>query len=91
MQDVTTCPPGFRLLRRRAVQTPINTCVPSVRPSVLNNQLAGDVWVVESEDGVLTVCLGDWDIAHIGGLSLDVPSFNQLLHRCRNRRPRRRS
>jgi hypothetical protein len=90
MSDVATCPPGFRLLRRRAIQTPINTCVPSVRPSVLNLRLPGDVWVVEGEDETLAVCLGDWDIARIGGLALDVPSFNHLIERCRHRRPRRR-
>jgi hypothetical protein len=57
---------------------------------VLNLRLTGDMWVIEDEDEMLAVRLGDREIVRIGGLPLDVPSFNQLLDRCRHRRPRRR-
>jgi len=67
------------------------TLLRMVRPSVLDLRFIGDPWIVEESDGRLLLCLGDYHLAGIRGLGIDVPSLNFVLDRLRNRRPRRRA
>jgi hypothetical protein len=60
----------------------------AVRPSVLDLRFCGDPWIVVGEDGQFALCLGDYSLASINSLSLDLPALNGLLDRVRHRRPR---
>jgi hypothetical protein len=60
----------------------------AVRPSVLDLRFCGDPWIVVGEDGQFALCLGDYSLASINSLSLDLPALNGLLDRVRDRRPR---
>jgi hypothetical protein len=60
-----------------------------VRPSVLDLRFTGDPWIVARSDGNFHLCLGDYCLAGIRGVNLDLPSLNQVLDRMRHRRPRR--
>jgi hypothetical protein len=60
----------------------------AVRPSVLDQRFCGDPWIVVGEDGQFAICLGDYSLASINSLSLDLPALNGLLDRVRHRRPR---
>ena len=62
-----------------------------VRPSLLDLRFTGDPWVVDRNDGSFELCLGDYCLAGICGMTFDLPTFNQVLDRMRSRRPRRRS
>ena len=61
-----------------------------VRPSLLDLRFTGDPWIVARSDGTFNLCLGDYCLAGIHGVSLDLPSLNQVLDRMRHRRPQRR-
>src|SRR5262245_34163426 len=61
-----------------------------VRPSVLDLRFTGDPWIVEESEGRLLLCLGDYHLAGIRGLGIDLPSLNLALDRLRSRRPRPR-
>lgn len=61
-----------------------------VRPSLLDLRFTGDPWVVDRADGTFSLCLGDYCLARVAGTTFDQPSFNQVLDRLRNRRPRHR-
>jgi hypothetical protein len=90
MLPVPCCPPGLRLLRRRAVQQPVFiTPIPSVRPSLLSRRLCGDLWVEADGCETAAVLHEDQALARISASALDLPSMNVLLDRARNRRPRR--
>jgi hypothetical protein len=60
----------------------------SVRPSVLDLRFCGDPWIVAGEDGQFALCLGDYNLASIDSLELDLPALNALLDQVRHRRPR---
>jgi len=62
-----------------------------VRPSLLDLRFTGDPWIVDAQDGTFTLCLGDYCLAGIRGVTFDLPSFNKVFDRLRNRRPRRRA
>jgi hypothetical protein len=63
-----------------------------VRPSLLDLRFVGDAWLLAGDDDEsLTLSLGDYPLAAITGLPLDLPSLNSLLDRARHRRPRWRS
>jgi hypothetical protein len=62
----------------------------AVRPSVLDLRFCGDPWIVAGEDGQFALCLGDYSLASINSLALDLPALNGLLDRVRHRRPRYR-
>jgi hypothetical protein len=62
--------------------------IASVRPSLIDWRFTADAWIFEEGDGTLTLRLGDYNLARITGLSLDLPSLNQILNRLWNRRPR---
>jgi hypothetical protein len=61
-----------------------------VRPSLLDLRFTGDPWIVDHNDGTFKLCLGDYCLVGIAGVTFDLPSFNQVLDRLRSRRPRRR-
>jgi hypothetical protein len=62
-----------------------------VRPSLLDLRFRGDHWIVPQSDCSCSVCLGDYRLASIQTLPLDLPSLNQVLDRMRSRRPRRKA
>jgi hypothetical protein len=88
MLPASTHPPVH--IRSRIGQSRVRLHVRKVRPSPLDLRLQGDAWIVDRGDGSLVVCIGDQALAHILGLALDLPSFNQRLDALRHRRPRRR-
>jgi len=62
-----------------------------VRPSLIDPRFTGDPWIVDGQNGTFALCLGDYCLAGIQGVTFDLPSFNQVFDRLRNRRPRRRA
>jgi hypothetical protein len=84
-------PTAVRVLRRSAVSTPAPSPLRVVRPSLLDLRFVGDAWLLSGDDDSLTLSLGDYALAAITGLALDLPSLNSLLDRARHRRPRWRS
>jgi len=64
--------------------------VRTVRPSLVDWRFTGDVWIIDDGSGNLTVRLGDYELARIMGLALDLPSLNRTLQHVWNRRPRQR-
>jgi hypothetical protein len=64
-------PPAQALLRRRAH-----------RPTVMDQRFRGDPWL-DGQDGVLHLYLGNFRLAVLPGLDLDLPHLNQLLDRLR--------
>jgi hypothetical protein len=83
--------PRLRVLRRSAISPPADPPLRTVRPSLLDLRFAGDAWLIVGEDDFLTLSLGDYPLASITGLPLDLPSLNDILARARHRRPRWRS
>ncbi len=77
-------------LRSKVAPSRINLHIRKVRPSHLDLRFQGDPWIVDRGDGTFAVCIGDQALAHILGLALDLPSFNQRFDTVRHRRPRRR-
>jgi len=61
-----------------------------VCPSLLDWRFAGDPWIQKENDGSFALCLGNYPLANIGGIPLDLPSLNHLLERIRQTRPRQR-
>jgi hypothetical protein len=62
----------------------------SVRPSILDLRFCGDPWIKAGQDGKLAIYLGDYRLASIDGLPIDLPGLNAMLDRVRHRRPRHR-
>ncbi|HXG09912.1 MAG TPA: hypothetical protein VNK04_09000 [Gemmataceae bacterium] len=67
----------------------LDLCVRTVRPSLLDLRFSGDPWIVDRGAGPYALCLGNYPLAWIEKLSLDLPSLNRLFHSLRHRRPRR--
>jgi hypothetical protein len=80
----------IRILRRKALGRKSPVALSARRPSMLDPNLRGDAWILSRRDGSFALCFDCWEMASIGGLTLDLPSFNTLLQGLR-RRPRRRS
>jgi hypothetical protein len=59
-----------------------------MRPSLLDLRFRGDSWLVERQEGTFTLFLGDFCLANIEAVALDLPSLNQTVDRIRHRRPR---
>ncbi len=59
------------------------------RPTVMDRRFRGDAWVEDARDGTLSLCLGNYPLAALRGLALDLPHLNQVLDRLRQ--PPRRS
>jgi hypothetical protein len=83
-------PTAIRVLCRSAV-SPAPSPLRVVRPSLLDLRFVGDAWLLAGDDDSLTLSLGDYPLAAITGLALDLPCLNNLLDRARHRRPRWRS
>jgi hypothetical protein len=90
-QTLKKRPNAIRVLRRSPVSPPTPSPLRVVRPSLLDLRFVGDAWLLAGDDGSLTLSLGDYPLAAITGLALDLPSLNNLLDRARHRRPRWRS
>lgn len=71
-----------------------------VRPSLLDLRFTGDPWVVDQEDGSVSVRLDNYPLAFVQVAPFDMPSLNRLFlelrqwqirrHRSRQFRARRR-
>jgi hypothetical protein len=83
-------PPQLRVVRRQTTQPAVRVTIRPRRPSLLEPRLVGDPWVISQAEEILTLCFNDWPLATVRGLPLDLPSFNHLLERLRNRPARRR-
>jgi hypothetical protein len=55
------------------------------RPTVTDLRFRGDPWVETARDGMLAVRLGNYHLAALHGSPLDLPHFNTLLSRLRQR------
>jgi len=55
------------------------------RPTVTDLRFRGDAWVESRCDGTLSVCLGNYHLTALHGSTLDLPHFNNLLSRLRQR------
>jgi hypothetical protein len=55
------------------------------RPTVLDMRFRGDAWVEAACDGTLSVRVGNFLLAALPGSELDLPHFNGLLCRLRQR------
>ena len=55
------------------------------RPTITDLRFRGDPWVEAGQDGTLAVCLGNYHLAALHGSALDLPHFNTLLNRLRQR------
>jgi hypothetical protein len=64
--------------------------VPQRRPSLMDVRFTGDAWITDPGDGTLSLRLGDYVLASIQGLALDLPSLNHLLEHIWSQRSRRR-
>ncbi len=78
-----------RILRRQSVCGKSAVSLSARRPSMLDPRLRGDAWILGNHDGSCALCFDGWEMASVGGLSLDLPSLNTLLQRLRRGRRRR--
>ena len=53
------------------------------RPTVMDRRFRGDPWLEDQHDGTLSLYLGNYPLAALHALALDLPYFNQLLERLR--------
>ena len=83
-------PLQMRVVRRKSTQSTDRVFIRPRRPSLLEPRLVGDPWIVHEADSTLVLCFNEWPLAIVRGLPLDLPSFNHLLERLRNRPLRRR-
>jgi len=81
--------PAYRIVQRKSLRRQPCLAVPAVRPSLLDIDLRGDAWISGHEQGMLTLFVGDRQLASFPGLAFDEPALNQLLFAIRNR-PRRK-
>jgi hypothetical protein len=49
----------------------------------MDRRFRGDPWVEDRHDGTLSLCLGNYSLAELQALALDLPHLNQLLDRLR--------
>lgn len=62
----------------------------SVQPSLLDLRFTGDPWVVDQQDGTVTLRLDNYRLARFHASPIDVPSLNHLLLQLRQCQMRRR-
>jgi hypothetical protein len=53
------------------------------RPTVMDRRFRGDPWVEDRHDGTLSLYIGNYCLAGLRALALDLPHLNQLLDRLR--------
>jgi hypothetical protein len=56
---------------------------PARRPTVMDRRFRGDPWVEDRHDGTLSLYLGNYCLAALRALAIDLPHLNQLLDRLR--------
>lgn len=61
----------------------------SVQPSLLDLRFTGDPWMVDQQDGTITLRLDNYRLARIHASPFDVPALNQLLLQLRQGQMRR--
>ena len=81
-------PRSPRLRRSVFHRPPGITEVRVTRPSLLDPRFRCDVYVANEADGYVTLQLGDYTLARIAVVDLDVPSLTQIVDRLWQRRPR---
>lgn len=91
MACIVLCPSGkSQRARRPSAMDNHEFQLRAVRPSLVDWRFTGDVWIIDDGGGSLALRLGDYELARITGLALDVPSLNSTLQHVWNRRPRQR-
>jgi hypothetical protein len=53
--------------------------VPAVRPAIIDLRFRGDACVLDNGDDTASLRLGDYALARVASLSLDVPSLNRAF------------
>jgi hypothetical protein len=81
-------PRSPRLRRSMSPRPPGIPELSVTRPSLLDPRFRCDVYVANEADGYVTLRLGDYALARIAAMDLDVPSLTQILDRLWQRRPR---
>ncbi len=56
---------------------------PVRRPTVMDRRFRGDAWVEDARDGTLSLYLGNYCLADLRAVAIDLPHLNQLLDRLR--------
>jgi hypothetical protein len=77
----------IRLRWRSKAHTPLDLRLPTRRRTLLDKKLAGDPWVENVGCGLLALCIDENCLACLRGVSLDLPSLNQLVDRLWHRPP----
>ncbi len=90
LQAPPASPSPLRVVRRQTTRSSVRVLVRPRRPSLLEPRLVGDPWIIDQADEYLALCFNDWPLATVRGLPVDLPFFNHLLERLRNRPARRR-
>jgi hypothetical protein len=49
----------------------------------MDPRFCGDPWVEDRCDGTLCLCVGNYPLAALRGLALDLPHLNQVFNRLR--------
>jgi hypothetical protein len=68
-----------------SVPISVPTRRPTRRPTITDMRFQGDPWLEDARDGTLSLCVGNYPVAVLRGLSLDLPHLNSLLDRLRQR------
>jgi len=79
---------AYRIVQRKSLRRQPCLAIPAVRPSLLDIFLRGDAWIGH-DGGILTLFIGDRQLASFPGLGFDEPALNQLLFAIRSRPPRK--
>jgi hypothetical protein len=86
---IHTSPDSF-VLRGSRRRTTVDVRLGTFRPTALDMRFAGDAWIIDRCDGTLSLCVGNYSLACISGLSFDLASLNRFLERVRQYGRRRR-
>jgi hypothetical protein len=86
---MTKASPGLSTRLRRVRPLPSRPAIElrlgTFRPTALDMRFAGDAWIFDRGDGSLSVCVGNYSLARISALGLDLQSLNHLLEHVRRR------
>jgi hypothetical protein len=63
--------------------------VRAVRPALIDLRFKGDAWVVDQQNGTVSVCLGDYQLLQVLVTPFDVPALNRALAQVRLGQARR--
>jgi hypothetical protein len=80
---------GYRIMYRLSLQPVFPPTLEAVRPSLLDERVRGDCWIVARSGGWYGLCFDNRPLVYLSASPVDVPSLNMLVDRLRHRFPRR--